>query len=71
MTFQEILQAKMDARQWKPPHLSAHLITAGTYTTPQSIDHWLRGAAMPRAETLRGLAKVFQCSIEELLGGEL
>lgn len=35
-----------------------------------TVAKWEIGAAMPRAETLRAVAKTYQCSLEELLACE-
>ena len=35
-----------------------------------AVAHWESGKAMPRAEKLITLARLYGCSVEQLLGGE-
>jgi DNA-binding XRE family transcriptional regulator len=66
MSFQKQLRQQMDARDWRPVQLAAALDTAGYPVTTQTIYAWLDGIAEPRINTARGLASVFEMSMDDL-----
>lgn len=39
------------------------------YVTPQAISRWERGETQPDVETIKKLAEVFNCTVEEVING--
>lgn len=50
--------------------MSQESVAARIGITQQAVAKWEAGEALPRAERLIQLAKLYGCTVDELLGGE-
>lgn len=63
MQIGEIIKAKRLNRSWTQLQLAKKL-----YTSASTVGIWERGENYPTLTFLVGLSKVFECSIDELVG---
>lgn len=57
-------------RQRRRAGLTQPALAAMLEVHETTVSKWENGIALPRAETLRRLAKIFSCTIDELLAPE-
>jgi len=66
MNIAENIKRLMAQRCWKPINLVVELDARGNATTIQTVERWLDGGSLPRADTLPVIAEVFGVAIDEL-----